>query len=186
MAAAEEQPASGAHLAGDEAPAAPKMVTMVELPPEYLRWVVAQRKEDYRVPTLADYPPEQVAEGEATILRAIAALQAAYDEFDALRAWAGDVLEAHGGRVVVPEGKLHPNARAVQRIVHKEWAAGASRELAGMAATAACGGSGSNAGEEEEGDDETTTVPRLGPHLFTLSTYLSLIYGYVSKVVGLY
>ncbi|KAL6890125.1 hypothetical protein ACP4OV_008888 [Aristida adscensionis] len=194
--AAEAAASGGAHLAaaaGEAAPAptAPKMVTMLELPAEYLRWVVAQRREHYRVPTLADYPPARVAEvGEESIRRVIAALQAAYDDFPALRAWARDVLEVHGGRVVVPEGKVPANARGVQQRVHHEWAAGAREELAAMAAAAAAGeGSGSGAGddeeEEEEGDGDETTGQPLGPHLDTLSTYVALIYGYVSQVAGL-
>jgi hypothetical protein len=39
-------------------------VKMAEMPVELLRWVLAQDKEDYRVPTLEDYTQEELAEAK--------------------------------------------------------------------------------------------------------------------------
>ncbi|KAL6654725.1 hypothetical protein ACP70R_008190 [Stipagrostis hirtigluma subsp. patula] len=170
---------------GGEATATTTTVKLVELPVEYLKWVLAQRKEDYRVPTLDDYSPEKVGEEEEAICRFITSLQAAYDEFPELMAFVGDALEMNGC-VMVPEGKLIPNFRRLQGRVDEEWA-GAKQELADVAPSCVAG---SDAGDEDETEvapppsSDKTTVPPLGPHLYTLSTYLSLIYGYVSHVVG--
>ncbi|KAL6622466.1 hypothetical protein ACP70R_032345 [Stipagrostis hirtigluma subsp. patula] len=145
-------------------------VKLVELPVEYLKWVLAQRKEHYRVPTLDDYSPERVDEEAEAIRRIIASLQAAYDEFPELMAFVRGALEMNG-RVMVPEDKLIPNSRRLQGRIDQEWAE-AKQELA-------------DAGEEVVmPSSEKTTVAPLGPHLYTLSTYLSLVYGYVSHVVG--
>ncbi|KAL6603968.1 hypothetical protein ACP70R_044329 [Stipagrostis hirtigluma subsp. patula] len=158
-----------AACAADAAAAA--VVKMVELPVPYLKWVLAQRAEHYRVPTLDDYSPERIEKEEEAICRAVASLQAAYDEFPELMAFVRDVVEMNGC-VVVPEGKLIPNFRELQRRIDQEWA-GAKHELADMASSA-----------DSTASSSETTVPPLGPHLYTLSTFLSLIYGYVSRVVG--
>ena len=82
--------------ATDDDGAAVAMVKMAEMPVEFLRWVMAQDKEDYRVPTLEDYTQEEVAEAKDTICTVIGCLQVAYDEFDEFRAWVGDVIENDG------------------------------------------------------------------------------------------
>ncbi|KAL6599580.1 hypothetical protein ACP70R_024947 [Stipagrostis hirtigluma subsp. patula] len=171
--------AAGNGNGNDEVPTT--VVKLVELPVEYLKWVLAQSKEHYRVPTLDDYSSElQVEEEEEAICRVIASLQAAYDEFPELMAFVRDTLEMNG-HVMVPEGRLIPNFRQLQGRINQEWA-GAKQELANVAS---CDGF-----DAEDDDAEIampsseTTVPPLGPHLYTLSTYLSLIYGYVSHVVS--
>ncbi|KAL6620012.1 hypothetical protein ACP70R_035151 [Stipagrostis hirtigluma subsp. patula] len=182
MAAAEAACAADAAATlstGGETTTTTTTVKLVELPVEYLKWVLAQRKEHYRVPTLDDYPPERVGEEEEeAIRRVLASLQVAYDEFHELMAFVRDALERNG-RVMVPEDRLIPNFRRLQVRVDQEWA-GAKQELAGVASPCAR--------EEDETEaappSSETTVPPLGPHLYTLSTYLSLVYGYVSHVVG--
>ncbi|KAL6654166.1 hypothetical protein ACP70R_007631 [Stipagrostis hirtigluma subsp. patula] len=170
-----------------EAPAPATMVKMVELPVEYLKWVLAQRKEHYRVPTLADYSPEQVEEEEEAICKVIASLQAVHDEFFEFKAFVRDALEMDGC-VMVPEDKLIPDFRQLQGRIDREWAE-AKQEL-DVAVYDDYPGTEEDDDDDAEvavllwSDSETTTVPPLGPHLYTLSTYLSFIYRYVSHVAG--
>ncbi|CAN6381769.1 unnamed protein product [Urochloa humidicola] len=136
----------------------PAMVKMVDLPEEYLHWVLAQDKDDYRVPTLDDYTPAEIVEsgGTETILATIGALQAAYDEFAEFRAWVRGALD-NGGRVMIREDMLFSDPDEWQEMVDTEWAA-AQWEL-----------------------EEDTTGP-LGPHTYMLSTYLALLYQYTAPV----
>ncbi|CAL4979837.1 unnamed protein product [Urochloa decumbens] len=136
----------------------PAMVKMVDLPEEYLYWVLAQDKDDYRVPTLDDYTAAEIAEsgGIETILATIGALQAAYDEFAEFRAWVRGALY-DGGRVMVREDMLVSDPDEWQEMVDAQWA-GARWEL-----------------------EEDTAGP-LGPHTYMLSTYLALLYQYTAPV----
>ncbi|CAN6372973.1 unnamed protein product [Urochloa humidicola] len=134
------------------------MVKMVDLPEEYLHWVLEQDKDDYRVPTLDDYTPAEIAEygGCETLLVTISTLQTAYDEFAEFRAWVRGTLD-HGGRVMIREDMLVSDPDEWQEMVDSQWAV-AQREL-----------------------EEETTGP-LGPHTYMLSTYLALLYQYTAPV----
>lgn len=136
------------------------MVKMVDMPVEYLLWVLAQDKEDYRVPTLEDYTREEIAEsGAEAILGVIGSLQVAYDEFADFRAWVLGVL-GEDGRVMIREDMLFSDPDEWQEIVDSEWAE-ARQELV---------------------DGETTTTGPLGTHTYVLSTYLSMLYQYAAPV----
>jgi hypothetical protein len=131
-------------------------VKMAEMPVEFLWWVLAQDKEDYRVPTLEDYTQEELAEAKDTICTVIRCLQISYDEFDEFRAWVGDVIEDNG-RVMIHEDMLFSDPKEWQESVDQEWAE-ARQEL------------------------EMELTRPLGPHLYMLSTYLSLLYHYAAPI----
>ena len=153
MAAADAMPGAAAT---DDDGAAVAMVKMAEMPVEFLRWVMAQDKEDYRVPTLEDYTQEEVAEAKDTICTVIRCLQVAYDEFDEFRAWVGDVIE-NDGCVMIHEDMLFSDPKEWQESVDQEWAE-ARQEL------------------------EMELTKPLGQHLCMLSTYLSLLYHYAAPI----
>jgi hypothetical protein len=132
------------------------MVKMAEMPVEFLRWVLAQDKEDYRVPTLEDYTEEELAEAKDTICTVIHSLQTTYDEFDEFRAWVRDVLE-NNGCVMIHEDMLFSDPKEWQESVDQEWAE-ARQEL------------------------EMELTKPLGPHLCMLSTYFSLLYHYAAPI----
>ncbi|CAO2149700.1 unnamed protein product [Urochloa humidicola] len=134
------------------------MVKMVDLPEEYLHWVLEQDRDDYRVPTLDDYTPAEIDEygGSETLLVTIGTLQTAYDEFAEFRAWVRGALD-HGGRVMIREDMLVSDPDEWQEMVDSQWAV-AQREL-----------------------EEDMTGP-LGPHTYMLSTYLALLYQYTAPV----
>lgn len=141
---------------------------MVQLPVEFLEWVLAQKKENYCVPTLEDYSPEDVGEEMETICRVNAALQIAYDEFAEFTAWVRDVVQKDG-RVVVPGndvlGGASSQAGLFQDKIDCAW---------------------EKARQEFYPDMEFVwigAVAPLGPHQYLLSVYLSLIYRYVSRVI---
>ncbi|CAO2146633.1 unnamed protein product [Urochloa humidicola] len=135
------------------------MVKMVDLPEEYLHWVLEQDKGDYRVPTLDDYTAAEIAEyggGSETLLVTISTLQTAYDEFAEFRARVRGVLD-DGCCVMIRKDMLVSDPDEWQEMVDSQWA-GAQREL-----------------------EEDMTGP-LGPHTYMLSTYLALLYQYTAPV----
>jgi hypothetical protein len=133
------------------------MVKMAEMPVEFLRWVLEQDKEDYRVPTLKDYTQEELAKAKDTICTVIRSLQIAYDEFDEFRAWVSDAIE-NNGCVMIHEDKLFSDPKVWQKSVDQEWAE-ARQEL------------------------EMELTKPLGPHLYKLSAYLSLLYCYAAPTL---
>ncbi|CAD6256214.1 unnamed protein product [Miscanthus lutarioriparius] len=133
------------------------MVKMAEMPVEFLRWVLSQDKEDYRVPTLEDYTKEELAEAKDTICSVIRSLQIAYDEFDEFRAWVRDVID-NNGCVMIHEDMLFSDPKEWQESVDQEWAE-ARQEL------------------------EMELTRPLGPHLYMLSAYLSLLYHYAAPIL---
>ncbi|TVU31435.1 hypothetical protein EJB05_23125, partial [Eragrostis curvula] len=158
---------------GGEAPS-PPVTTIVQMPVEYLEWVLTQKKNHYRVPTLADYTPEDVAKNMETICRVNASLQAAFAEFAEFQAWVAGVIEKNGCISVLAdedEDVLDGGACCFQGLVQDkiddEWEQ--AREEFYLA--------------QEMEAVITGDVPPLGPHVYLLSVYLSLIYRYVSRVI---
>ncbi|TVU31437.1 hypothetical protein EJB05_23126, partial [Eragrostis curvula] len=153
---------------GGEAP--PPPTTMVQMPVEYLEWVLVQKKEHYRVPTLADYEPEDVAKNKETICRVNASLQVAFDEFAEFQAWVAGVVEKNGCISVPSDEVLGETCfqGLVQDKIDDEWEQ--AREEFHLF-------------QDNMEAVVTGDVPPLGSHVYLLSVYLSLIYRFVSRVI---
>lgn len=131
----DERPEDAAGTDGD--------VKWVEMPLEYIAWLLAQKREDYRVLTLEDYTlhrataatddngsdcnsaytQEDLAKHRDLVLQVKATDEAGKEDFFAFQEWARDTFERNG-RVMVPEGY----ARRNQELIDEEWEKG-MREL---------------------------------------------------------
>ncbi|CAO2142234.1 unnamed protein product [Urochloa humidicola] len=86
----------------------PSSEEMVEMPEDYLGWLLAQTKETDPVPALSDYNTQDDPVELKCLQEDIEFLQAAQDEFFAYQASsAREQLEKHG-RVMVPAAAVGP------------------------------------------------------------------------------
>lgn len=168
--------ASAVHNIGGGSAPTTTVIKAVEMPVEFLRWFLSQTSEDYHVPSAADYSPEAAAgeERETAVRRVNADVQATKDDFAAFQAWVRGVVENNNGRVVLGRSA---NPKELQEIIDGEWAL-ARRELAGDdyddVTDTEEGGEGAAMAASSSSSKKVKVLR--GPHLQTLSIYLSLIY----------
>ncbi|CAN6381295.1 unnamed protein product [Urochloa humidicola] len=131
-----------AEAAGAPDAGAPE-IKWVEMPLEYIAWLLSQKREDYSVRTLEDYclyrskatdgneddlmytqeELDRQQRQRELILKVKATDEAGREEFLAFQEWVRQTFEKNG-RVMVPEGFGDPNFRGIQDIIDEEWEKG--------------------------------------------------------------
>ncbi|CAL4981226.1 unnamed protein product [Urochloa decumbens] len=92
-------------------------IKWVEMPLEYIAWLLSQKREDY-----SEELDRQQRQREL-ILKVQATDEAGREEFLAFQEWVRETFERNG-RVMVPEGFEDPNFRGIQDIIDEEWEKG--------------------------------------------------------------
>ncbi|TVU51801.1 hypothetical protein EJB05_03245, partial [Eragrostis curvula] len=117
----EEGPERKESASGESSDSNTEVVEWVEMPEDYLRWVLAQTRETDPVPTLDDYNVDSTQDPVKLeqILQQIARLQASQDEFFEFQAWVRDTYEKNG-RVMVPADVAGPKD-LLQEAMNELW-----------------------------------------------------------------
>ncbi|KXG40250.1 hypothetical protein SORBI_3001G516400 [Sorghum bicolor] len=89
----------------------------VEMPEDYLNWLLAQTRETDPVPTLDDYSTRDPVKLKR-LQEEIEWLQAVEDEFFQYQEWARNILEKNG-RVMVPKDEVSPEQ--FQESINEYW-----------------------------------------------------------------
>ncbi|CAO2149510.1 unnamed protein product [Urochloa humidicola] len=115
----------------------PSSEEMVEMPEDYLGWLLAQTKETDPVPALSDYNTQDPVELKC-LQEDVVWLQALQDEFFAYQATVREQLEKHGW-VMVPAAAVGPTDQ-FQEAIDEFWyglleeydnAAGSNNDIVG-------------------------------------------------------
>ncbi|CAO2148935.1 unnamed protein product [Urochloa humidicola] len=91
---------------------------LVEMPEDYLRWLLAQTRETDPVPALSDYSSQDPLELKS-LQKDIEWLQALQDDFFRYQDWARNMLEKDG-RVMIPAAAVGPTDK-FQEAIDEFW-----------------------------------------------------------------